>query len=207
MKNAINIEKAQAVDKSVIVALRKIPNDNKYGVVTDIQKEDFDEFENPSHYMGKILSYGKNVKGVSEGDYCLFHKLAGEHIMVTNPKEMVKVVQEINLVIVSNKSGMKVEDVRVIGDRLLLDVTEKLEEVKNSDGVITSNPKMKSNSLHGELSRGVVLKVSSNAAKEGYKKGDVVYFGADAGLNIKELKGPNTYRTLYWQDVRCILNK
>lgn len=197
MKNAIDIKTANAVTDNVIIAMRKIPNHTDSGLVKGL---DGKSFELPGNYMGKILDYGNQVEGVSVGDYALFHKVAGHHIL-TDDKEMIKVIKKINLLIVSKSTGMKVENVGTIGDRILVDTTEVFEEEKSSKGIITKGKDAKLDNAHGELNRGVIIKLSDNAKAEGYKEGDVVYFGLEVGLKIKEIKGPGKYLTLYWQDV------
>jgi len=205
MLNAVDVKKVQAKNNRVVVALKKIPNSND-GFIIDKGNDDIYDMNHVINFYGKVLSVGPDVKEVSVNDYIIFHQLAGAHIF-SKEKELVKVISEINIVAKSKMSGMMVKDVRMIKDRLLINVVEQYKEEKTEEGIILSSKNKEKNLRQKDLYRGEIIKVSASAKKQGYKKGDIAYFQVDVGNDIKEVKGKGVYKTVYWQDVEFVLSE
>lgn len=205
MLNAVDVNKLKAKNNRVIVALKDLPKSNE-GFVIDKGNDEIYDMDNVINYYGKVLSVGENVSEVEVDDYIIFHQLAGAHIF-SKEKELVKVISEINVVAKSKKADMSVQNVKMIKDRILIDVTEEYKEEKTEGGFIISSKNKEKNLRQKELYKGKIIQLSPSTKKQGYAKGDIVYLQTDVGNDINEVKGKGSYKTIYWQDVEFVLSE
>jgi len=204
MKNKIDVEKIKAKNNIVIVKLVKIPNYNEDGIYKSQNKEE--DFKSPPNYLGKVIDFGEDVKELKKGEYVLFPKISydSNHIL-TKGKDLHKSIHQITIVAKSKVSGLKVETLKTINNRIIVDIKEDKIEDKNDAGLITTNvendPRMR------DLLKGTIVSIGKNAIDRGYNIGDVVYISRDIGVNINEIKGKGKYRSIQWTDISFCLEE
>lgn len=196
MKNAINVKGIELKHSNVLVQLMEIPNYSG-GVIKQKNKAFFGEKE--VYYMGKIIDVGPDVKQVKKKDYVLFSMLSG-YVVYTNTKkeklsinDLVKVVDEFDLIVRSKMSGMKVENVESLNERIIVDTKEYKKQIKSDSGVVLTE-ESENDPRQKDLDRGVVVYVPEGCK---YKKGDVLYFEKGQGLDMDEIKGDGDYTAIH----------
>lgn len=189
MKNRIDVDGIEPVSDTVLVKVVPIPNRTKSGLVESTNKAFTGEYV--INYMGKVVDIGPDVKQVSIGEYVLFSMLSGQKILAKDDGDF-KIVEESGLLVYSKMSGMKVENVEPIGDRLLVNIKEEFVQEKTESGVIVSTSKSEGDAKERDLTRAEILSVPEEFSDK-FNVGDVVYFEAGMGLSIDELKGAGDY--------------
>jgi len=203
MKNEINAEGINPKNHNVLVQIVSLPKDRNKVFQSQQTEEDF---RTPPNYLGKVIEVGEKVKSVKKGEYVLFPKISYDtnHIL-TKGKEIFKTIHEITVVVKSDSTGMKIEDISTTLNRLIVDIQEKEIIKKNDKGVIQTT--VEGDPRQRDLLKGVIKAISPEVIKEGYKLNDIVYFSKESGLNVNEIKGKGKFRYIQYGDISFIYDE
>jgi len=195
MVNKVDVKSIVPKQSMVLVKLMKIPNSKERGVFMPNKNDFKHDPNNPLNYFGKVIAIGPDVTQIKKGDYVLYSMAADYIVLTKDEKNTYKLVDEDNVSVYSKMSGMKVESVMTLGDRILVDETEEKKELE-SKGVYIPDDADVNYGTERDLSKGKIVRLSKDAKKAGYKEGDVIYYPKDVGLSIDELKGVGQYRII-----------